>query len=101
MQQFELIKPDFKVAYLIKLFFREEIRGGFIKYYSEEAFAHGYLVIELSIVSYECAEKFYAEYDSGVRYDEPSIGVNWPFDEIDGIVNLIVGRKDKMLGILE
>ena len=29
---------------------------------------HGYLVIEPSIVSYKCAEKFYSEYDDGILW---------------------------------
>ena len=49
-----------------------------------EGFGHGYLVLEDSIVSYKCAEKFYGEYDGGVKYDDPDLGIVWPFDEIGG-----------------
>lgn len=59
--------------------------------------AHGYLVLEDSIVSYKCAEKFYGEYDDGIRWDDPDIGVKWPLDRIGGRENLILADKDKSL----
>ena len=62
-----------------------------------EHFAHGYLVLEDSIVSYKCAEKFYSEYDTGIMWNDPSINVNWPIEEIGGIDNLILSEKDKHL----
>lgn len=60
-------------------------------------FGHGYLVEEDSIVSYKCAEVFYGEGDSGILYDDPDIGIVWPFDRIGGIQNLIISDKDKNL----
>lgn len=59
--------------------------------------AHGYLVLEHSIVSYKCAEKFYGEYDDGIRWDDPDIGVRWPMELIGGIEHLILVEKDKNL----
>jgi len=59
--------------------------------------AHGYLVLEDSIVSYKCAEKFYGEYDDGIMFDDKDIGVKWPFELIGGIEKLIVADKDKNL----
>ena len=60
-------------------------------------FGHGYLVIEDSIVSYKCAEVFYGEGDSGIMYNDPEINIEWPFDQIGGIENLIISEKDKNL----
>ena len=57
-------------------------------------FGHGYLVIEDSIVSYKCAEVFYGEGDSGIMWNDPDIGIEWPLDLIDGIENLIISEKD-------
>lgn len=57
-------------------------------------FGHGYLVIEDSIVSYKCAEGFYGEGDSGIMYNDPDIGVEWPFELIGGKDNLIISEKD-------
>lgn len=62
-----------------------------------EGFGHGYLVLEESIVSYKCAEKFYGEYDSGIRYDDPDMGIVWPFEEIGGKEKVINSEKDDNL----
>ncbi len=62
-----------------------------------EGFGHGYLVIENSIVSYKCAEKFYAEYDDGIKYDDKIMGIKWPYEEIGGKNNVILSLKDENL----
>lgn len=59
--------------------------------------AHGYLVLEDSIVAYKCSEKFYGEYDDGIMWNDPDIGVEWPLDLIGGEENLILADKDKNL----
>lgn len=59
--------------------------------------AHGYLVLEDSIVSYKCGEKFYGEYDDGVMWNDPDLGVVWPLEKIGGIEKLILADKDKNL----
>ena len=60
-------------------------------------FAHGYLVIEDSIVSYKCSTPFDLEHDSGIMYNDPDIGVEWPFGDVGGITKLIISDKDKNL----
>lgn len=62
--------------------------------YIPKYFGHGYLVIEDSIVSYKCGEVFYKEGDSGIKYDDPSISIQWPFELIGGEKNLIISKKD-------
>ena len=57
-------------------------------------FGHGYLVIEDSVVSYKCAEVFFGEGDSGIMYNDPDIGIEWPFDSIGGKEKLIISEKD-------
>lgn len=57
-------------------------------------FGHGYLVIEDSVVSYKCAEVFFGEGDSGIMYDDPDIGIQWPMELIGGKDNLIISEKD-------
>lgn len=59
-----------------------------------EGFGHGYLVLKESIVSYKCAEKFYGEYDSGIKYDDPDMGIEWPFEKIGGKNRVIIAKKD-------
>lgn len=62
-----------------------------------EYFGHGYLVIEDSVVSYKCAEVFYAEGDSGIRFDDKTLNIQWPFELIGGKDNLIISEKDRSL----
>ncbi len=62
-----------------------------------EYFGHGYLVLEDSVVSYKCAEVFYDSGDSGIIYNDPEIGIDWHFEDIGGIENIIISEKDKKL----
>lgn len=59
--------------------------------------AHGYLVLEDSIVSYKCGEKFYGEYDDGILWDDPDLGVDWPLELVGGREHVILADKDKNL----
>lgn len=59
--------------------------------------AHGYLVLEDSIVSYKCGEKFYGEYDDGILWNDQDIGVAWPLELIGGEEKVILADKDKNL----
>ena len=59
--------------------------------------AHGYLVLEDSIVSYKCSEKFYGEYDDGIMWNDKDIAVDWPLEKVGGIENVILAEKDKNL----
>ena len=45
-------------------------------------------------MSYKAAEVFYGEGDSGVRYDDPDIGIEWPFEKVGGKEKLIISEKD-------
>lgn len=65
--------------------------------YIPQYFGHGYLVLEDSVVSYKCGEVFYGEGDSGIMYNDPDIDIQWPFEKIDGIKNMIISEKDKCL----
>lgn len=59
--------------------------------------AHGYLVLEPSVVSYKCAEKFYGEYDDGILWNDEDIDIEWPLDKIGGADKVILADKDKNL----
>lgn len=58
-----------------------------------EGFGHGYLVLEDSVVAYKCSEKFYGEYDDGIKWDDKDMGIKWPLNELD--TPMIVSDKDK------
>ena len=68
-----------------------------VELYSPQYFGHGYLVLEDSVVSYKCGEVFYGEGDSGIMYNDPDINIQWPFEKIGGIENMIISEKDKNL----
>ncbi|WRS27304.1 dTDP-4-dehydrorhamnose 3,5-epimerase [Oscillospiraceae bacterium MB08-C2-2] len=63
--------------------------------------AHGYLVLEQSVVSYKCAEKFYGEYDDGIMWNDPDIAIDWPLDRIGGVEHLILADKDRNLQLFK
>ena len=64
-----------------------------------EHFGHGYLVIEPSVVSYKCGEKFYGEYDDGIIWNDSSIGIEWPLELVSN--EIILSDKDKDLKSFE
>lgn len=64
--------------------------------YISEGCAIGTLALEDSCMICAYNEKYYAEYDDGIRWDDPDIGVEWPLEQIGGIP--IISRKDQMLG---
>lgn len=57
--------------------------------------AHGYLVLEDSIVAYKCAEKFYPEFDGGIVWNDPDIAIDWQLGRIGGEDKLIIADKDR------
>lgn len=57
--------------------------------------AHGYLVLEDSVVSYKCAEKFYGEYDDGILWNDPELAIDWPLERVGNKV--ILAEKDRQL----
>jgi dTDP-4-dehydrorhamnose 3,5-epimerase len=59
--------------------------------------AHGYLVMEKSIVSYKCSEKFYGEYDDGIMWNDPILNVQWPLEKVGGLDQVIIADKDRNL----
>lgn len=46
-----------------------------------EGFAHGFLVLsDVADVVYKCTTLYHAESNSGIRWDDPHIGVQWPLE---------------------
>lgn len=60
-------------------------------------FGQGYLVLEDSIMSYKAAEVFYGPGDAGIMYNDPDIGIEWPFELIGGKDKMIISEKDLKL----
>lgn len=63
------------------------------QFYIPEGFAHGFLVLsdEAEFV-YKCTDFYHPEYDGGIMWNDPDIGIKWP---LDGIDEVILSEKDK------
>lgn len=63
--------------------------------YIPEGFAHGFLALEDdSIFTYKCTNKYAPYFDSGVRFNDPDINVEWPVERVGGWENVITSEKD-------
>lgn len=70
--------------------------------YIPEGFAHGFLALEDdTIFSYKCTNKYAPEFDSGIRYNDPDINVEWPVELVSGWENVITSDKDARLQSFE
>ena len=71
-------------------------------FYIPEGFAHGFLTLEDETeFLYKCTDYYYPEYDAGVRYDDPEIGITWPFGQF-GLAPeaVLLSAKDAQLPTL-
>lgn len=60
-------------------------------------FAHGYVVLsETAEFVYKCDNFYSKAHEGGIRYDDPSLNINWEF-ELSGV---LVSEKDKTLPFL-
>lgn len=58
-------------------------------------FAHGYLVLsDVADVHYKVTAEYAPALDRGIRWDDPDIGIPWPF------TTPILSDKDRVLPIL-
>lgn len=74
----------------VGVFLSEENRREF---FIPEGFAHGFLALaDECIVNYKCTELYLPEYDSGIPWDDPDIGIEWPLEMVD---ELIISDKDR------
>jgi dTDP-4-dehydrorhamnose 3,5-epimerase len=61
-------------------------------------FAHGYAVLsETSEVMYKCDNLYHKPSEGGVRYDDPSLNIDWKINLADAIVS----DKDRILPLLQ
>ncbi len=62
-----------------------------------KGFAHGFVTLEPNtIVSYKVSDFYSHEHDRSIRFDDPSIGVNWPV----AMDKLIISEKDAFAPLL-
>ena len=54
--------------------------------YILKGFAHGFLAkSDNTIMQYQCDGKYDKETDSGIRFDDPDLGIIWPIELKDAI----------------
>ena len=53
-----------------------------LQMYVPEGFAHGFCVLsETALFAYKCTEFYNSQSEYSLRFDDPDIGIIWPFDE--------------------
>jgi dTDP-4-dehydrorhamnose 3,5-epimerase len=63
-------------------------------------FAHGFLSLEdHTEVQYKTTDFYYPEYDAGIRWNDPDLGICWPLAQ-HGISSAIISEKDAKLPLL-
>ena len=56
--------------------------------FAEEGFAHGFLVLsDVVDFQYKCSDFFSAEDESGLPWNDPEIGIDWPLDNLEPILS--------------
>lgn len=69
------------------------------QFYVPEGFAHGFLVLsDAATFQYKCTDYYAPEYDGGIRWDDPDIGIKWP---LEGIEEVLLSDKDKKQPMLK
>lgn len=65
------------------------------QFYIPEGFAHGFLVLsEEAEFCYKCTEFYQPQDEGGLAWNDPDIGIEWPFEKIKG-ADIILSDKDK------
>ncbi len=63
-----------------------------------KGFAHGFLALEdNTIVSYKCDNFYNKQFEKGIKYNDPILGVDWQIDHDQ----LIISEKDQNLPFFE
>lgn len=64
------------------------------QFYVPEGFAHGFLVVsDEAVFNYKCTDYYAPEFDSGLLWNDPEVGIEWP---LEGIEEIILSEKDKV-----
>ena len=67
-----------------------------IQLFLPKGFAHGYSVLsERAIVQYKVDAPYHPQAESGIRYNDPDLGINWQVD------NPMLSEKDQKLSFLK
>lgn len=63
------------------------------QFYVPEGFAHGFMVTsEEAEFAYKCTDFYHPEFEGGIAWNDPEIGIEWP---LEGIEEVLLSDKDK------
>ncbi|MEG2917985.1 MAG: dTDP-4-dehydrorhamnose 3,5-epimerase [Clostridium sp.] len=63
------------------------------QFYIPEGFAHGFLVLSDTVTfNYKCTDFYHPEYEKGMKWNDETIGIQWPLENIEEV---ILSEKDK------
>lgn len=67
-----------------------------LQFFIPKGFAHGFLVLsdEAEFV-YKCDDYYHPGDEGGLIWNDPTIGIQWPLEQIGGEANIIQSEKDK------
>lgn len=66
------------------------------QFFIPKGFAHGFVVLsDMAEFCYKCSDFYHPEDESGLRFDDPDIGIAWPIPEG---MTLTMSEKDKAWG---
>lgn len=66
--------------------------------YTPRGFAHGFVVLsEVADFIYKCTDYYHPQSETGIRWNDPSIGIEWPREILDKV---ILSEKDLKLPLL-
>lgn len=81
-----------------KWFGIELTRENRLQMYVPKGFAHGFSVIsDIAVVNYKCDEYYQPSSEAGIRFDDPSLGIDWKIDS----GRQLISDKDNALPFLQ
>ena len=67
-----------------------------LQFFIPKGFAHGFLVLsEEAEFTYKCDDYYHPGDEGGLLWNDPTIEIQWPLDQIGGVENIIQSDKDK------
>lgn len=70
------------------------------QFFIPKNFAHGFLVLsDYAEFAYKCTDFYHPDDEGGLLYNDPDIGVEWPFEE--GVELILSDKDQKWSGIKE
>ena len=66
------------------------------QFFIPKSFAHGFLVLSPTAkFVYKCDDYYHPDDEGGIIWNDPTVNIDWPLDEIGGAENLVFSEKDQ------